>query len=72
MIYRMRFDIINSGATNRDRFNRMIKNKRLYNFVIVPAVVLIAGFIRSICVEVFTLPYNFAPGVATVIAAMVE
>ncbi len=72
MIYRMRFDIINGGATNRDRFNRMIKNKRLYNFVIVPAVVLIAGFIRSICVEVFTLPYNFAPGGATGIAAMVE
>lgn len=50
----------------------MIKNKRLYNFLIVPAVVLIAGFIRSVCVEVFTIPYNFAPGGATGIAAMVE
>ncbi len=48
------------------------KNKRFYNFVIVPFVILISGIIRTVCVEVFTLPYDFAPGGSTGIAAMVE
>ena len=49
-----------------------MNNKKVFNFVIVPVFVLVSGFIRSICVEVFTLPYNFAPGGATGIATMVE
>ena len=48
------------------------KNKRFYNFVIVPFVILLSGIIRTVCVEVFTLPYDFAPGGSTGIAAMVE
>lgn len=50
----------------------IFKNKRFYNFVIVPFVILLSGLIRTVCVEVFTLPYDFAPGGSTGIAAMVE
>ncbi len=50
----------------------ILKNKRFYNFVIVPVIILVAGFLRSVCVEVFTIPYNFAPGGSTGVAAMVE
>lgn len=50
----------------------IFRNKKFHNFVVVPLVVLISGFIRSVCVEVFTLPYNFAPGGSTGIATMVE
>ncbi len=48
------------------------RKKRVYNFVIVPLVILISGFIRSVCMEVFTIPYDFAPGGSTGIASMVE
>ena len=50
----------------------ILRNKKVYNFVIVPLVILVSGFIRSVCIEVFTLPYNFAPGGSTGIATMVE
>lgn len=49
-----------------------VKSKKFRSFVTVPVMILIAGFLRSVCVEVFTLPYNFAPGGSTGIAAMVE
>jgi len=48
------------------------KTKKFHNFVVVPWVILVSGFIRSVCVEVFTIPYNFAPGGSTGIAALVE
>ncbi|MCH5161731.1 MAG: YitT family protein [Clostridiales bacterium] len=35
-------------------------------------IVIASGFLRSVCVEVFTIPYDYAPGGATGIAAMVE
>ncbi len=50
----------------------MVVNKRLYNFVIVPLVVLLSGFIRSVCVRVFITPYNFTPGGSTGIATLIE
>lgn len=50
----------------------LTKNKHLYNFLIMPLTILIAAFIRSICVVVFILPYDFAPGGATGIATMTE
>lgn len=50
------------------------KKKRIRNFVIVPIMILIASFIRSLCVQVFmTSPeLNFAPGGVTGIGTMVQ
>lgn len=50
------------------------KKKRIRNFVIVPLMILIASFIRSLCVQVFmTSPQlNFAPGGVTGIGTMVQ
>lgn len=49
-----------------------VKKKRIHNFVVVPLLILVSGFIRSVCINVFTIPYNFAPGGSTGIASMVE
>ena len=50
------------------------KKKRVYNWVAVPCMILLAAFIRSVCVRVFmTSPaLNFAPGGVTGIGAMIE
>ncbi|MDE5592523.1 MAG: YitT family protein [Clostridiales bacterium] len=50
------------------------KKKRIRNFVIVPLMILVASFIRSLCVQVFmTSPeLNFAPGGVTGIGTMVQ
>lgn len=50
----------------------IFKNKMFYNICIVPLVIIIAGFIRSICVKIFIEPHNFAPGGATGIATMLN
>ncbi len=50
----------------------LTKHKKIFNFLVVPVVVIISGFIRSVCVEVFVLPFDFAPGGATGIATMIE
>lgn len=49
-----------------------VKNKKFRKYVVVPFMIVFAGFLRSVCVQVFTLPYNFAPGGSTGIATMVE
>ncbi len=49
-----------------------VKSKRFRSFVLVPIMILISGFLRSVCVQVFTLPFDFAPGGSTGIATMVE
>lgn len=53
---------------------RQQKKARIYNIVLVPAMILFAAFLRSLCVRVFmTSPaLNFAPGGVTAIGAMVE
>lgn len=51
---------------------KALANKRINNFVIVPLLILVSAIIRSVCVQVFTLPYNFAPGGSTGIGTMVE
>ena len=50
------------------------KKKRIRNFVIVPCMILVASFIRSLCVQVFmTSPeLNFAPGGVTGIGTMIQ
>ncbi|MDE7107040.1 MAG: YitT family protein, partial [Clostridiales bacterium] len=50
------------------------KKKRIRNFVIVPIMILVASFIRSLCVQVFmTSPQlNFAPGGVTGIGTMIQ
>ncbi|MDE6029042.1 MAG: YitT family protein [Clostridiales bacterium] len=50
------------------------KKKRIRNFVIVPIMILVASFIRSLCVQVFmTSPeLNFAPGGVTGIGTMIQ
>lgn len=50
------------------------KKKRIRNFVFVPLMILIASFVRSLCVRVFmTSPQlNFAPGGVTGIGTMIE
>lgn len=50
----------------------MTKKKILYNFLIVPLVILVSACLRAICVVVFILPYDFAPGGATGIGTMLE
>ncbi|MCH5351412.1 MAG: YitT family protein [Clostridiales bacterium] len=50
----------------------MTKKKAIYNFVWVPLAIIVSGFLRAMCVLVFILPYNFAPGGATGIGTMVE
>ncbi|MDE7464600.1 MAG: YitT family protein [Clostridiales bacterium] len=50
----------------------IFKNKIFYNACIVPLVIIISGFIRSICVKIFIEPHNFAPGGATGIATMLN
>lgn len=50
----------------------ILKNKKFYNICIVPLVIIVAGFIRSICVQVFITPHDFAPGGATGIATMIN
>ncbi|MCH5156131.1 MAG: YitT family protein [Clostridiales bacterium] len=50
------------------------KKKRIRNFVLVPCMILISAFIRSVCVRLFmTSPaLNFAPGGVTGIGTMIE
>ncbi|MDE6201267.1 MAG: YitT family protein [Clostridiales bacterium] len=50
------------------------KKKRIRNFVVVPIMILVASFIRSLCVQVFmTSPeLNFAPGGVTGIGTMIQ
>ncbi len=50
----------------------MLKNKYLYNFLIMPFTILLAAFLRSVCVVVFILPFDFAPGGITGIGTMIE
>ncbi len=50
----------------------IFKNKYFYNFFIVPVVIIVSGFIRSVCVQVFVVPFDFAPGGATGIATMIN
>ena len=50
----------------------MTRKKAIYNFVWVPLAILVSGFLRAMCVLVFILPHNFAPGGATGIGTMVE
>ncbi len=50
----------------------LLKNKKFYNFCLVPIVIIVSGFIRSVCVQVFVVPFNFAPGGATGIATMLN
>ncbi|MCH5162399.1 MAG: YitT family protein [Clostridiales bacterium] len=50
----------------------IFRNKKFFNFCIVPIVIIISGFIRSITVQVFIQPFNFAPGGATGLATMIH
>lgn len=61
----------NSDKPERKRMTDKTK-KRVHNFVVVPILILAASFIRMICVHVFMLPFNFAPGGVTGIGTMIE
>lgn len=50
----------------------IFKNKKFYNFFLVPVIIIVSGFIRSVCVQVFVVPFDFAPGGATGIATMIH
>lgn len=54
----------------------MFKNektkKRVHEFVLVPIMILLSAALRAVCVSVFVLPYNFAPGGVTGIGTMIE
>lgn len=64
--------ITQQKTVSSEEFYKMRRNKALYNFAIVPLAILVSAFIRAICVTVFILPYNFAPGGATGIGTMIE
>ena len=55
----------------RKRMSEKTK-KRLYDFLISPLMILVASFIRAICVHCFMLSFNFAPGGVTGIGTMIE
>lgn len=57
--------------TKRKHLSEKTK-KRIHNFVIVPVLITVAAFIRSICVHTFMLAFNFAPGGVTGIGTMIE
>ena len=46
--------------------------KRIHDFVTVPLLILFAAALRAVCVSIFVLPYDFAPGGVTGIGAMIE
>lgn len=51
---------------------RMKNNKKLYNFLIVPAVILAASVIRAIGIYSFVVPNDFAPGGVTGLASILQ
>ena len=55
----------------RKRMSEKTK-KRINNFVVAPISILVASFIRAICVHCFMLSFNFAPGGVTGIGTMIE
>ena len=50
----------------------MTRKKAVYNFLIVPLAIIVSGILRAMCVLVFILPHNFAPGGATGLGTMIE
>lgn len=55
----------------RKRMSEKTK-KRLHDFLVSPLMILVASFIRAICVHCFMLSFNFAPGGVTGIGTMIE
>lgn len=62
------------GKTKKAALTPEQKKKRIHDWLAVPCMILVAAFIRSICVRVFmTSPeLNFAPGGVTGIGTMIE
>ncbi len=50
----------------------LMKNKKFYNCVFVPLMILLSAGIRMFSVEIFIIPHNFAQGGVTGIATMIE
>lgn len=48
------------------------KTKKFYSFVTVPFIIILVAIIRTLSVEVFILPYNFASGGATGIGVLIQ
>lgn len=46
--------------------------KQLREFVLYPVMIIVAAFIRAVCVHCFMLSFNFAPGGVTGIGTMIE
>ena len=59
-------------ATEKPKKVPLLKNKKFYNFVFVPLMLLLAAGIRMFSVEIFIIPHNFAQGGVTGIATMIE
>lgn len=49
-----------------------LTKKRLHTYVAMPMLLIFAATLRAVCVSIFVLPYNFAPGGVTGIGAMIE
>lgn len=50
----------------------LMNNKKFYRFVFVPTIIIIASILRAVIVEIFVLPFDFAPGGVTGIGTMIE
>lgn len=46
--------------------------KRVHDFVLIPIMIILAAALRAVCVSVFVLPYDFAPGGVTGVGTMIE
>ena len=59
-------------AAAKPKKTPLLKNKKFYNCVFVPLMLLLAAGIRMFSVEIFIIPHNFAQGGVTGIATMIE
>ncbi|MCX4313374.1 MAG: YitT family protein [Clostridia bacterium] len=60
-----------SRARKPSRFSDKTK-RRLHDFVVSPLLILCSAFLRAVCVHMFMLSFNFAPGGVTGIGTMIE
>lgn len=55
-----------------NKFIGFIKSNKFRDYVVAPLAVIIAGTLYAISVQIFTVPFHFAPGGVTGIASMIQ
>lgn len=55
-----------------NKLTRLMKSKKFHDFFIVPLTIIVSAVLNAVSVQIFTVPFEFAPGGVTGIASIIQ